>query len=100
MCALLTLCDTRPSSFSVALRDQFSISPSIAASDLPLNGSHVDAQSAELLTQKTRRRRERRGIVQNKALRAFVWVTPGPTARCVTSPNMPADLPRINDNHL
>jgi len=22
------------------------------------------------------------------ALRGFVWVTPGPTARCVTSPNM------------
>ena len=39
--------DLCASAFSVALRDQCSIDPSIAASDLPLNGSRRERRGAE-----------------------------------------------------
>jgi len=45
--------DLCASAFSVALRDQCSIDPSIAASDLPLNGLLIDGQPAELITQRS-----------------------------------------------
>ena len=61
----LSVPDLCASAFSSSLRDQISVYPSIAAGDLPLNGSLVDGLLAELITQRTRRRRERRGPVQN-----------------------------------
>ena len=65
MAADLTLRDLCASAVSVALRDQYSINPSIAASDLPLNRSLIDGRPADLITQRSQRRRARRGIVRN-----------------------------------
>ncbi len=64
LCSDLSARDLCASAFSVSLRDQCSVYPSIAAGDLPPNGSLVDEPSAELITQRTRRRRARRGTVQ------------------------------------
>jgi len=47
MAADLSVRDLCASAFSVTLRDQFSIDPSIAASDLPLNGSRRGRRGAE-----------------------------------------------------
>ena len=103
MCALLTLCNTCPSD-----------SPS-GGGLARLSGPHTEQRMRTYAAVIERDQEtklfvgydilaffesiEQRFLNKN-ALRGFVWVTLGPSARCVTSPNMPADLPRVNDNHL